>query len=222
MRIGTSNVLVTAAGFKTAQLTGIVVEVATVAALDVKLETGMMTETVGVSAGRSPCRIRKLRYRSRHRLSRDLGLPLPLGSAVQFTRSPASFIFTLPGTTGPGTAGVNSPTTGSNGGTFESKLSGGQAYGAEVLLDGMGRIEFQRKQYQNTADLLQRAVTADSSLRQAHYYLGLTYARLGEKENSEKELQTASQIERDDLDKSKYVLKLLNPEEAPPGTEKKE
>lgn len=89
-------------------------------------------------------------------------------------------------------------------------------------LVGMGRIEFQRKQYQNAADLLQRAVTADSSLRQAHYYLGLTYARLGEKENSEKELQTASQIERDDLDKSKYVLKLLNPEEAPPGTEKKE
>jgi hypothetical protein len=44
-------------------------------------------------------------------------------------RSPEAFVFLSPGAIGPGTAS-------GNGGTFESKISGGQAYSTEVLLDG--------------------------------------------------------------------------------------
>ncbi len=59
-------------------------------------------------------------------------LPLSLANGVGGLRSPETFVFLLPGTTGPGTG-----TTGNTGnGVFFSRLSGGQAYGAEVLLDG--------------------------------------------------------------------------------------
>ena len=59
-------------------------------------------------------------------------LPLSLASGVGGLRSPETFVFLLPGTAGPGTG-----TSGNTGnGVFFSRLSGGQAYGAEVLLDG--------------------------------------------------------------------------------------
>src|SRR6185437_1171177 len=58
-----------------------------------------------------------------------LDLPLPLGSSVQNMRSPEAFAFLTPGVVGPGSDS-------GNGGTFESKISGGQNYATEVLLDG--------------------------------------------------------------------------------------
>jgi hypothetical protein len=59
-------------------------------------------------------------------------LPLSLASGIGGLRSPETFVFLLPGTTGPG-----SGTAGNTGnGVFFSRLSGGQAYGGEVLLDG--------------------------------------------------------------------------------------
>ncbi len=44
-------------------------------------------------------------------------------------RSPEAFVYLTPGAVGPGSDS-------GNGGTFESKISGGQNYGTEVLLDG--------------------------------------------------------------------------------------
>jgi tetratricopeptide (TPR) repeat protein len=64
---------------------------------------------------------------------------------------------------------------------------------AEALA-GMGRVSFQRKDYAKAIELLQQSIALDSSIRQAHYYLGLAYARAGRKEDSEKELQLASKI----------------------------
>jgi tetratricopeptide (TPR) repeat protein len=81
-------------------------------------------------------------------------------------------------------------------------------------LAGMGRVEFQEKEYAKAADLLQSAVSTDSSLREAHYYLGLTYARLGRTRDSEKELQIASQLEHEDVEKHRTVLKIINPDQA--------
>jgi len=43
-------------------------------------------------------------------------------------------------------------------------------------LAGLGKIEFERKHYNEALELLQKALAADNSLRVAHYYLGLTYA----------------------------------------------
>src|SRR5580692_11352791 len=50
LRIGTYDVTVTAAGFKVATLTGVVVQVATTASLDVKLAAGGVNESIVVSA----------------------------------------------------------------------------------------------------------------------------------------------------------------------------
>jgi tetratricopeptide (TPR) repeat protein len=80
-------------------------------------------------------------------------------------------------------------------------------------LTGMGRVKFQEKKYVEAAALLKSAVAADSGLREAHYYLGLTDARLGRKEDSEKELQIASQIEHDEVEKHQNVLKVIDPDQ---------
>jgi tetratricopeptide (TPR) repeat protein len=80
-------------------------------------------------------------------------------------------------------------------------------------LTGMGRIEFQKKHYADAASLFERAIAANSLLREAHYYLGLTDARLGRKEESEKELQIAGQIEHDEVEKHQNVLKVIDPDQ---------
>jgi tetratricopeptide (TPR) repeat protein len=83
-------------------------------------------------------------------------------------------------------------------------------------LTGAGRVAFQQKAYSNAANFLQSAVAADSAMREPHYYLGLTYARLGRKEDSEKELRIASQLEREDVEKHRTVFKIIDPEQASP------
>lgn len=77
-------------------------------------------------------------------------------------------------------------------------------------LNGMGQVEFQRKDYAKAVELLQRSIAIDPSARQAHYYLGLAYARLGRSEDSKKELQAASAIEHEEVEKHRTVLKLLD------------
>jgi hypothetical protein len=50
VNIGVYDITVTASGFKTSTFTGVVVEVATTTALDIKLTTGVVTENVVVNA----------------------------------------------------------------------------------------------------------------------------------------------------------------------------
>jgi hypothetical protein len=130
--VGNYTITTTAPGFSTAVATGVVVAVNTTTALNVVLKVGAQTENVTVDA--SGQRLETV--------SSDIGgtisnkqiedLPLSLASGVGGLRSPETFVFLLPGTTGPG-----SGTSGNTGnGVFFSRLSGGQAYGAEVLLDG--------------------------------------------------------------------------------------
>jgi len=77
-------------------------------------------------------------------------------------------------------------------------------------LSGMGRVEFQRKNYAEAAELLQRSIAVDTSGRQTHYYLGLAYARLGRDEESKKEFQTASELERTEVERHRAPLKLMD------------
>jgi tetratricopeptide (TPR) repeat protein len=63
-------------------------------------------------------------------------------------------------------------------------------------LVSLGRVEFEQKHYAEAADLLQRAIANDDALREAHYYLGLTYARMGRRPESDQELQRASQLDQ--------------------------
>jgi tetratricopeptide (TPR) repeat protein len=82
-------------------------------------------------------------------------------------------------------------------------------------LTGMGRIAFQKKDYKQASDFLQRAIKENSSLRQAHYYLGMTFGRLNQKEDSDKELQIASRLEHAEVEKHQMGLRLLNPDAEP-------
>ena len=77
-------------------------------------------------------------------------------------------------------------------------------------LTGMGRVEFQRKNYAKAWDLLRLAIASDPSLREAHYYLGMSEARLGKKEESEKELQIAGQLEHEEVESRRVVIKILD------------
>jgi tetratricopeptide (TPR) repeat protein len=77
-------------------------------------------------------------------------------------------------------------------------------------LAGLGRMKFQEKQYAEAASLLEKAVASNPNSREAHYYLGLTDARLGNKEESDKELQIASRIEHDEVEKHQNMLKILD------------
>lgn len=129
LNIGTYNLTVTAPGFKTATLNNVVVQTATTAALDVHLETGTITENVTVNADVPTVQTESSDIGTVVSTKQILDLPLPLGSTVQNMRSPEAFAFLTPGVVGPGSDS-------GNGGTFESKISGGQNYATEVMLDG--------------------------------------------------------------------------------------
>lgn len=129
--VGTYNITATAAGFKASHLTGLLVQVATTSTLDIKLQTGTVSETVEVSADAPTVQSDSSDIGTVVMQKQTLDLPLALGSTVQAMRSPEAFVFLTPGTVGPGSDS-------GNGGTFESKISGGQNYATEVLLDGAG------------------------------------------------------------------------------------
>jgi tetratricopeptide (TPR) repeat protein len=98
---------------------------------------------------------------------------------------------------------------------FERVLERDSQHAGALL--GMGRIAFEKKDYLNAVPMLRRALASDASLRQAHYYLGLSYARLGRKDDSDKELETASRLEREEVEKHRIVLRILDSKDAPPS-----
>ena len=69
------------------------------------------------------------------------------------------------------------------------------------------------------ANPLLRAIAVDASLGGAHYYPGLSYARLGRQAESTTELELASKLEREDLNQQRVLMKLLDssPPDAAPG-----
>jgi len=94
---------------------------------------------------------------------------------------------------------------------FERVLGRAPQHGG--ALTGMGRVRFQQKNYSDAVDFLAKAVASDPGLREAHYYLGLADARLGRKADSEKELEKASQIEHEEVEKHQNVLRILDPDQ---------
>jgi tetratricopeptide (TPR) repeat protein len=82
-------------------------------------------------------------------------------------------------------------------------------------LTGMGRVRFQEKHYAAAAAIFEKAIASNPELREAHYYLGLADSRLGRREDSEKELQIASRIEHQEVEKHQTVLKIIDPDQAP-------
>ncbi len=126
--IGTYDVTVSAPGFKQTVRTGLIVQVASLAPLNVSLEVGGVSQTVTVAANAQALETESSDIGNVVTQKQVIDLPLGLGG-VGATRSPEAFVFLAPGTVGPGT-------NNGSGGVFESKLSGGQNYGTDVLLDG--------------------------------------------------------------------------------------
>jgi hypothetical protein len=129
VRPGRYEINATHDGFKTAHLAGVIVEVGTTSSLDIKMVTGTVAETVVVEADAPTVQSETSEIGTTFTSKQVDELPLPLGSAVQYMRSPEAFVFLAPGTVGPGSGS-------GSGGTFESKITGGQNYATEVLLDG--------------------------------------------------------------------------------------
>jgi tetratricopeptide (TPR) repeat protein len=94
---------------------------------------------------------------------------------------------------------------------FEQVLKRAPQHGG--ALTGLGRVRLQEKKYSDAATLFEKAIAANSESREAHYYLGLTDARLSKKEESEKELQTASQIEHEEVERHQNMLRILDPDQ---------
>lgn len=130
LNVGIYDVTVNVTGFKVATLKGVVVQIGTTSSLDIRLAAGSNTETVIVDADAPRVQTESSEIGTVVGSKELNDLPLPLGSVVQAMRSPEAFVFLTPGTVGPGTAS-------GNGGTFESKINGGQNYATEVLLDGV-------------------------------------------------------------------------------------
>jgi hypothetical protein len=134
LRIGTYDVSVEFSGFKKWQASGVVVQINVTSSLNITLQPGQLSETVTVEGSAPTVETDSSDKGTTVTPKQVLDLPIALGSAVQAMRSPEAFVFLTPGAIGPGTSG--SAQNGTNGGTFESKITGGQAYATEVLLDG--------------------------------------------------------------------------------------
>ena len=130
--IGVYTVTISAPGFATRANKGVVVQVNTTSALNIVMTPGAVSETVTVDASAPQLETQSSEIGGNVSYRQMQDLPLSIAQGVGALRSPETFVFLLPGTAGPGTG-----TSGNSGnGVFFSRLSGGQAYGAETLLDG--------------------------------------------------------------------------------------
>ena len=80
-----------------------------------------------------------------------------------------------------------------------------------AALTALGRIEFEQKHYPDAVAMLQNAVAGDASLREAHYYLGLTLARLGRKQESTEQLDIATRLEHEQAERRRTILRIAEP-----------
>jgi tetratricopeptide (TPR) repeat protein len=61
-------------------------------------------------------------------------------------------------------------------------------------LAGIGEAYFKQKKYAEAMDNLNRAIAAAPNYPPGHYYLGLTLARMGRKQDSQRELELATKL----------------------------
>jgi hypothetical protein len=134
MTVGAYTVGVTAPGFKSTSYRRVQVSISNVTPLDLHLTVGATNETVTVAADAPTVESETSDISGLITANQIENLPLVLGG-MKGTRAPEAFTYLLPGTVAFGTGG-----NGIGGSTatpgYNSKISGSQAYGSEVLLDG--------------------------------------------------------------------------------------
>src|SRR5437879_4533939 len=119
MQVGAYDIVVTAPGFKTAKQTGFVIQIGTVAALDITLDPGDVNVEVSVVADMPTLQTESSDVGTVVSTRQIEELPLAVaGTGQSNLRSPEAFVFITPGTTGPGSSDSAS-------GIFQAKLAGG-------------------------------------------------------------------------------------------------
>ena len=78
-------------------------------------------------------------------------------------------------------------------------------------LAGTGIAYYREKQYDKAMQFLEAAIQTTPEYQPGHYYLGLTLARLGKTEESERELATATRLADQDNKKAANRLRITNP-----------
>jgi hypothetical protein len=133
MAIGRYNITVEASGFQTSLQKGVLVQINTVSAVNITLQPGDVKQEVTVLADAPTLQTESSDVGTVVGQKQIEDLPLALNATGQsFVRSPETFVFLTPGTAGPGTNSDHA-----SAGIYESKLSGGQNFGSEILLDGI-------------------------------------------------------------------------------------
>lgn len=131
--VGRYDITVEASGFQSSLQKGVLVQINTVSAMNITLQPGDVKQEVTVLADAPTLQTESSEVGTVVDKKEIEELPLALAATGQsFLRSPETFVFLTPGAVGPGTEGDHSSS-----GIFESKLSGGQNFGTEVLLDGV-------------------------------------------------------------------------------------
>jgi tetratricopeptide (TPR) repeat protein len=93
---------------------------------------------------------------------------------------------------------------------FDKTLAADPKHGG--ALTGSGIAYFKQKEYEKAADFLAKATTAAPEYQPGHYYLGLTLARLGKKDESDRELAVAARLAEEDNKHASNRLRLNTPD----------
>ena len=132
MPLGSYDIAVTMPGFKTATYSGVVVQVNSIASVDVSLEVGSSSEAVTVEASAPAVQSESSELGGVVTTKQVIELPLALGG-VGALRSPEAFVFLQPGTIGPGTQNTAN-------GIRQIKIGGAQNQGLSILVDGLDQL----------------------------------------------------------------------------------
>jgi tetratricopeptide (TPR) repeat protein len=97
--------------------------------------------------------------------------------------------------------------------SFSKTLAGNPKHGG--ALAGTGIAYYRQKQYDKAVQFLEEAIQAAPQYQPGHYYLGLTLARLGKAEDSQRELSIATDLADKDNKKEANRLRIVAPDPKP-------
>jgi tetratricopeptide (TPR) repeat protein len=80
-----------------------------------------------------------------------------------------------------------------------------------LALMALGKAAFEQKHYEDAIPLLQQAIAHDDAMREAHYYLGLTFARTGRKAESAEQLEIATRLEHTEAERRRTMWTISEP-----------
>jgi hypothetical protein len=124
LAIGSYAVTVSASGFQKTEQAGVVVQIQSTTSLNITMTVGTGAQTVQVNAQAPQLQTDTTDVGTVVSPQQVVDLPLSTNGAA--IRNSQDFVFLTPATYG----------TGTGGGTFEGGVSGGQAFGSEIIFDG--------------------------------------------------------------------------------------